>query len=145
MKTIYGSIMGAIALLWTACGSGNQMISGQDLPAQAQQFIQTYFPGANVQLAQKDSEIEGTEYKVKLDNGFALEFDKGGMWKKVNGTPQSIPVNLVPSAISEYVNLNFPEQTILILEQEKNGYKIIMLNDVELKFDKQGNLTEWDD
>ena len=121
------------------------MISGQDLPAQAQQFIQTYFPGADVQLAQKDSEIDGTEYKVKLDNGFALEFDKNGLWKQVNGTPQSIPVNLIPPAISEYVNLNFPEQTILVIEQEKNGYKIIMLNAVELKFDQQGNLTEWDD
>lgn len=145
MKTIYGSIIGVIVLLLTACGSESQMISGQDLPAQAQQFIKTYFPGANVQLAQKDKGIDGTEYKVKLDNGFALEFDKNGLWQQVNGTPQSIPVNLVPTAISEYVNLNYPEQTILVIEQKKNGYKIIMLNAVELKFDKQGNLTEWDD
>ena len=145
MKTFYGILLFAATLLFTACGSDSRMISGQELPTEAQQFISTYFPGAKVQLAQKDRELDGTEYKVKLDNGFALEFNGKGQWKQVNGTPQSIPDQLIPTFITEYVSRYFPEQTILVLEQEKRGYKIIMLNAVELEFDKQGNLTEWDD
>ncbi len=139
MKTIYLSLVAAVALLLSSCGSSNSMLQGKDLPVAAQDFIAAYFPNATVQGAQKDPEIEGAVYKVKLDNGFALEFDKDGMWRQVNGTPQSIPDVLIPATISEYVDLNFPEQTILILEQDKQHYKIFMLNDVELSFDKQGN------
>lgn len=145
MKTIYLSIVAVLGLMFVACGSGEKMIQGKDLPAEAQQFISTYFPGAKVQLAQKDKEIDGTEYKVKLDNGFALEFDGKGEWKQVNGTPQSVPASLVPAAITEYVSLNFPEQTILVIEREKRGYEIIMLDNSELKFDTKGTLTDWDD
>ena len=145
MKTIYLSIVAVLGLMFVACGSGEKMIQGKDLPAEAQQFISTYFPGANVQLAQKEKEIDGTEYKVKLDNGFALEFDGKGEWKQVNGTPQSVPASLVPATITEYVSLNFPEQTILVIEREKRGYEIIMLDNTELKFDTKGTLTDWDD
>lgn len=145
MKTIYLSIAASLALLLTACGSGEKMIQAKDLPTEAQQFISATFPGAQVQLAQRDKEIDGTEYKVKLDNGFALEFDSKGLWTQVNGTPQSVPASLIPAAIIEYINMNMPDQTILILERERRGYEIQLLDNTELKFDAQGKLTQWDD
>ncbi|MBQ7750619.1 MAG: PepSY-like domain-containing protein [Bacteroidales bacterium] len=52
---------------------------------------------------------------------------------------------LVPAAIAEYVRTNFPGQVIVMIDKEPYGFEVELLNGLELKFNKDGNLIRVDD
>lgn len=57
----------------------------------------------------------------------------------------SVPEALVPAAIVQYVKTNFDGTVITKIDKERYGYDIELSNDLELKFNKKGQVMEVDD
>lgn len=121
------------------------IVAADQLPAPAQTFLEEYFPANAVSYVKKDREIFKTTYEVFLVNGEKVEFNKKGEWDKVNCKNAAVPAALVPAAIAEYVQASFPGQLIVKIDKEPYGYEVELFNDLELKFDKNGQLRHIDD
>ena len=121
------------------------IIPATQLPAAAQSFIQKNFPGQAVSYAKVDKDFGKTTYEVRLNNGTELEFDKNGNWDKVDCNLSAVPSHLVPTAIADYVKTHFADATIVKIDKERYGYEIELSNQLDLKFNKKGQLINIDD
>ena len=121
------------------------IISPDQLPAAAQAFIKEHFPESTISFAKKDAELSGTTYEVTLQDGTEIDFNSKGEWDKVDCKRAAVPAALIPAFIAEYVQTSFPGQIIVKIDKERYGYEIELGNDLELKFDKNGNLLNIDD
>ena len=121
------------------------IISPDKLPVAAQSFIKEYYPETAISYAKKDADLTKTTYEVTLQDGTEIDFNSKGEWDKVDCKRAAVPAALVPAFIAEYVQTSFPGQIIVKIDKERYGYEIELGNDLELKFDKNGNLLNIDD
>ena len=123
----------------------DMIIPATQLPAAAQSFIQNTFPGQTVSYAKVDRDFGRTTYEVCLNNGTELEFNKNGEIDKVDCNFSAVPAHLVPATIADYVKTNFAGATIVKIDKERYGYDVELSNELELKFNKKGQLMNIDD
>ena len=76
LKLLAVSLMCLMAL--AACDS-EKIITAAELPDAAQSYIQQNYPDVTFTYVKKDVELFKTRYKVRLDNGLEIEFDKDGI------------------------------------------------------------------
>ena len=128
----------------TACS--DKPVTAEQLPEPVKTFIQQTFPGQTISYAEKDVEMTGTKYDVVLADGTRVDFDIDGVWDKIECTMENpVPTALIPEPIVAHIRANFPDAMILKIVKEHNGYEVELANGLELKFNKQGVLTEMDD
>ena len=128
----------------TLISCSDRIIPSEKLPAAAQSFLKEYFPDSPISYVKKEADLTPT-YEVVLQNGTEIEFNKKGQWDNIDCKRLAVPAALIPAAISEYVNANFPGQSIVKIDRETYGHEIEMANGLELKFDKKGKLLHIDD
>lgn len=133
----------AMALLNSGCN--DQPVAPAQLPATIQTFVQQNFPGQTISFAQKDLELFGYKYDVFLADGTQIEFDTDDVWDKIERQAQGVPMTLVPQNIATHVQTNFPSTFIAKIDKETFGYEVELSNGLEVKFNKQGVVTEVDD
>ncbi len=133
----------AMTLLNTGCN--DQAVAPTQLPANIQAFVQQNFPGQSITFAQKDLELFGFKYDVFLADGTQIEFDTDDVWDKIERQGQGVPMTLVPQNIATHVQTNFPGTFIAKIDKDTFGYEVELSNGLELKFNKQGIVTEIDD
>ena len=138
MKKLFVLLLGLMTL--NAFAVNDRPITFQQLPQKAQQFINTHFSGVEVLSATMDD-----DYEVYLANGTKVEFTMQGEWKEVKCPGAAVPAAIIPTAISKYVKANFPNTTIVKIDKKYSGYEVELNNDLELKFDKNGNFIGLDD
>ena len=109
------------------------------------QQVQNTFPGKGIAYATIDRDFGKTTYDVRLNDGTEVDFDSKGTWDKVDCGFSAVPAQLVPTAIANYVKANYAGATIVKIDKERHGYDIELSNDLELKFNKQGQLIGFDD
>jgi hypothetical protein len=142
-KSILVTIVIALtSLILISCS--DRIIPSEKLPAAAQSFLKEYFPDSPISYVKKEADLTPT-YEVVLQNGTEIEFNKKGQWDNIDCKRLAVPAALIPAAISEYVNANFPGQSIVKIDRETYGHEIEMANGLELKFDKKGKLLHIDD
>ena len=78
-------------------------ISINELPTEAQKVLTTNFSGMKVALAKKEVDFFGKSYDVILTNGNKIEFDRNGRWEKISCKPHSVPQELIPVFILQFV------------------------------------------
>ena len=125
--------------------ANDMIIPATQLPAAAQTFIQENFPGQAVSYAKLDRDFGKTTYEVCLNNGVELEFDKNGAMDKVDCHYSAVPANLVPATIANYVKTHFAGATVVKIDKERYGYDVELSNDLDLKFNAQGQFLRIDD
>lgn len=133
----------AMTLLNTGCN--DQAVAPTQLPANIQAFVQQNFPGQSITFAQKDLELFGFKYDVFLADGTQIEFDTDDVWDKIERQGQGVPMTLVPQNIATHVQTSFPGTFIAKIDKDTFGYEVELSNGLELKFNKQGIVTEMDD
>ena len=104
----------------------------------AQQFANANFAGKQMASAQMDTTLFGAiveDYKVVYTDGTEIEFNDSGNWTKIKAKTSSIPADLVPEKIRQYVKANFKNSPIVVLERKSSGYKVELASKQELKFD----------
>ena len=124
--------------------ASDRIITKEQLPAAAQTFIQKTFPKQAISYAKIDFDGRKT-YEVRLSNGTEVEFDKNGTWDKVDCNFSAVPADLVPANIANSVKSSFPDAVIVKIDKERGGYDIELSNDLELKFNKNGQMVRIDD
>ena len=122
-------------MLLTACAD-------ESIPPTAQAFIDKYFPHTNVVLTETDDEDDGIEYCVWLNDGTKIEFDAEGQWQRVSRKKSGVPATLIPQDIMQYVKSHYPEEVIFKLSKKHYGYKTELSNDIDLRFNDQGQFLE---
>ena len=122
----------------------DRIIPAEQLPAAAKTFIQKTFPGQAVSYATIDFDGRNT-YEVCLSNGVEVDFNKNGVWDKVDCNYSAVPASLVPSTIANYVKTHFAGAKVVKIDKERYGFDVELSNELELKFNKQGQLMNIDD
>lgn len=129
----------------TAVADNSLPINFEQLPIAAQNFIKKHFKAADVATVLKDKELLSVSYDVIMEDGTTVEFDKKGNWNDVDGKHKAIPTAIVPAAILQYVQKNYPKQYIVQLERNSNGrYEVELNNDLSLKFNSKFRLVSVD-
>ena len=144
MKNFIAFGICALFLLMTACS--DKPVAPEQLPVNVKTFVQQSFPGMNITYAEKDLELTGYKYDVVLADGTRIEFDTDDVWDKIEcPLTNPVPAALVPAPVATHIQANFPGAMIVKIDKESYGYEVELANGLELKFNKQGVLTEMDD
>lgn len=135
-------------LLMTAANAMNRTdlpITVSELPAAAQEFLNTYFADREVAYVLYDDEVFDKDYKVRFTDGADVEFSRDGSWKDVSCKRSGVPEGIVPQPIAETVSSRFPGRTVIQIERDRRGYEVELDNRLELKFNTKFRLVEIDD
>lgn len=151
MKKITITLLAIIATATTAFATSLYFISDDkpvtydELPAEAKAFIANNFANEEISHILLDKDVVTAEYDVVFLSGTKLEFDSRGEWKEVDMHNGSVPQNLVPQAIAEYVKKNYPNNEITELKRDKHHTKVGLKGGLELTFNKDYKLVDVDD
>lgn len=115
------------------------------LPAQAQEFIKTYFPDQKVSYAKEERDFMEVSYEVVFTNAIKIEFNKDGQWKQVKCRYSVMPDGIVPEPIVTYVNNNFPDVRVVAIDRDRWDIEVDLTNGLELTFDLNYNIIGIDD
>lgn len=138
-------VMALIAIQFT---SAKDVVTKDEmqLPLAARNFINQHFTKPQISYIKIESELfKGKKYEAVLTSGVEIEFDSKGEWTDVDCKRGAVPTSIVPEYIKEYVKANFNGQTITQIERDRYGIEVELANDLNLKFDKKGQLRELDD
>lgn len=136
------SFLLAIAIFAVSCSkedNGNDVV----LPSKANSFLSTSFKfkGAKiVKLSKVTDNLTKKEFEVILDNGIKIEFNKDGNLVEIEAVKDdgTIPSELVPKDILDYVSEHYPGPGINSIEIEEDGYEIELTDGTDLDFDLEG-------
>ena len=117
--------------------ANEKIVSAEDLPQEARDFITENFSGVNVNFVLQDND----DYEVMLMDGTEVEFDKKGNWEKVKNR-EKLPTSILPSEASAYISKVYPGTDIIEIEKNWNKYDVKLANNWELRFDKDGNFQK---
>uniref|UniRef100_UPI003FF10D2E PepSY-like domain-containing protein n=1 Tax=Prevotella sp. TaxID=59823 RepID=UPI003FF10D2E len=148
MKRILRILMIAICCMvscnMVANAGNDKPISVNALPAKAQTLLSQHFNGQKVMLATIESGVVSRSYDVVLQNGTKLEFDKKGNLTEVDCKQATVPNQLIPQAIRNYLKENYPAQAVKKIEMNKNEYEVELANGLDLTFNKHFQLIDID-
>jgi len=153
MKTmkIFLLALFASASVFTAKADDDRPIAIDQLPAKAQQFIQTHFKDLEVSYATVDRDYFDKSYEVRFVNGTKVEFHADGQWDNVDCHKEAVPAGIVPAQIVEYVKNNHPDHIIVEIDKDRRGYEINLRNnanprnEIEIKFNRNFQVIGYDD
>lgn len=148
MKRILRILMIAICCMvscnMVANAGNDKPISVNALPAKAQTLLNQHFNGQKVMLATIESGVVSRSYDVVLQNGTKLEFDKKGNLTEIDFKQDTVPDQLIPQAIKNYLMDNYAGQSVKKIEMNKNEYEVELANGLDLTFNKHFQLIDID-
>lgn len=144
MKQFILSFSLLLLCVGVACASPDRPISKEQLPAMAQQFLQEYFPSAEVTAAHEDGDIVQREYDVMLDDGTHIEFAADGRWLEIESR-EALPRGIVPPSIVTYTAKHYPSLTIHRIERSRREWEVSLSNGVEIRFNRRFSVISIDD
>ena len=148
MKRMIRILMIAICCILSCnmvANAGNDKpISVNALPAKAQTLLSQHFNGQKVMLATIESGVVSRSYDVVLQNGTKLEFDKKGNLTEIDCKQATVPEQLIPQAIRNYLMDNYAGQSVKKIEMNKNEYEVELVNGLDLTFNKHFQLIDID-
>ncbi|WP_373829977.1 PepSY-like domain-containing protein [Bacteroides heparinolyticus] len=105
-------------------------------------FLSTYFPKANIYMLHPDME----KFEIRLTDNTEIDFNRNGEWKRINCKNSSVycsvPSEIIPQQIAAYVNGKYADQHIVKIEKKRNNWEVKLNNELEIKFDKDFNVTK---
>ena len=119
------------------------VIDLEDIDPAIVEFINTYFPEAEiVNCCQSDN-----GYRVRLADGTKVHFDLEFNWTKVmcehSTVYTSVPAELIPAQIADYVATEYPEQVVVTIHKTcEEGWMIKLDSHEAIVFDSEFNVIE---
>ena len=114
-------------------------IKREQLPEEAQQMLEKYFPKAKIGMIKIDRHLlKKTDYDVRLVNGTTIEFNNSGKWTSVDCKSREVPEGLVTKTIRNYIQKNYADVKIVKVKKKSSGYEIGLSDGVDLKFNLLG-------
>ena len=125
-----------------AFADNDRIITVEELPAAARQFIATYFKGVDISYAKVDEEFFDKEYKVVFVDGSTVGFFKNGDWKEVDCKYGAVPAGIVPKQIVDGVSSRFAGRKVVCIDRDRRGYDVELDNGLDLEFDSRFRLLD---
>ena len=145
MKKILFALVAIFTLgISNAAADNDKLINKSELPVQAQQFIDAHFANVKLTYAKLERDFFERSYEVVLANGTKIEFASNGSWRDVDCRYEEVPAAIIPQAIKEYVNNNYPGEKILKIEHDRGYYELKLSNRYELTFNKDYKIVDID-
>ena len=119
-------------------------IKVEQLPSKVVTFINNYFEGTTITLAQVENRASLTQYEVKLSDGTDLQFNKSGIWTEIKRKKNAVPASLIPEKIRVFVSATYPDAYIKEIEHDDRLYEIILSNNIEMTFSNSFKLLDID-
>lgn len=146
MKRFLAFALALVAISVTALWASNdRVITFQQLPAAAQQFVNKHFSGRHVSLVKIDREYGVKTFEVRLADGTEIDFDSNGQWKDVDGNDRPIPTTFIPAAVLNSLKASHPNEQIVKIKVKRPGYQVELSSDIEVLMTKQGKIVGYDD
>ena len=123
----------------------DKVISKNQLPAQAQSFLNENFAGSGISYAKLETDFFERSYEVMLSDGTKLEFTSKGNWKEVDCRYGEVPEAIIPAPVKKYISDNYKGSKVLKIERDSRGYDVKLSNRLELKFNKDFEIVDIDD
>jgi hypothetical protein len=142
-KILTLTVIFAISL--AACADRIHMVTFNELPVLAKNFINKYYNSTDVTYIEKEIDGIHHEYNVRLNNGTELEFDQQGNLEHIDCQRTAVPQGIVPQLIVDYVNLHYSNLFIVEYHKEARRQQVDLNNNMELIFDIEGNFLRIDD
>lgn len=143
MKKIFAITAIALASL-QIIKADDKPVTFNQLPAAAQEFINTNYAGEKVSYATVDDDLILPDYNVMLANGVKIQFEHSGALEKIESRA-GIPSDLVPFQIRDYVKIHYPDAIFIGYEIGRKSYEVKLSNRLEIKFNKNFHVIEIDD
>ena len=145
MKKILFALVAIFTLgISNAAADNDKLINKSELPAQAQQFIDAHFANVKLTYAKLERDFFERSYEVVLADGTKIEFASNGSWRDVDCRYEEVPAAIIPQAIKEYVNNNYPGEKILKIEHDRGYYELKLSNRYKLTFNKDYKIVDID-
>lgn len=145
MKKILMAIVLGLAITTTACADDVISRNVNDLPVAARTVLNKVFANTKVSYIKIDKDLfQSTSYEIQLVNGYEVSFDSKGNWTEVDCKQGEVPAYFIPTNIKKQINDMFPGEKITKIDRDSREYEVELSNDVDLKFDKKGQLKEVD-
>ena len=128
-----------------AKADNDKVINKNELPAQAQQFINEHFANIKLSYAKLERDFLERSYEVLLTDGTKLEFSSKGTWLEVDCKYGEVPAAVIPAPIKNYIKENYPGERVLKIERDRSNYELKLSNRLELTFDKDFRIIDIDD
>lgn len=146
MKKIFNLLVVLLISSVSVVKADNDKIIGKNqLPAQAQQFLNENFANIKISYAKQERDFLERSYEVLLTDGTKLEFSSKGTWEEVDCKYGEVPAAIVPERIKQYIKENYPNEKVLKIERKRNNVEVKLSNKLELTFDNDFNIIDIDD
>ena len=144
MKRLLFLLVGLLLVSGAINASDDKPIQESQLPQTARQFIKSNFAKAKVLFASVDNDFWSKSYDVVLSNGVKIEFDGDGNWKEVDSKREPLPLSIIPKQILNMLKVNHANDAPIEIERDKRGYSVKLISGVEIKYDVNFNVREYD-
>ena len=114
-----------------------------DIPGGIAEFLENHFPEKKVRKIVKTTKLNSITYDVELAGDIELKFDsKWGVIEIESKT--KLPDSVIPTSISDYVTLHYPNNFIVEWELENDHQEVELDNGIELEFTLNGDFIKVD-
>ncbi len=134
-------LMVAILISFNAKADHEQVITYNQLPANAQAMLKQHFANKVPLIVTMDWD----DYTIVYDSGEKVEFNKQGEWKEIDCRSSFVPAALIPEQIKANVKTSFPGTTILKLDRNRRGYEVKLNNGLEIEYNRAFQVIDIDD
>ena len=136
MKKILITLSAVIVSLTTALADNDHPVQLNQLPQQAQTFLNSHFKGGKIAMVTTERDWLSKEYNVIFANGDKIEFDSEGKWENIECRRAYVPQSAIPTAITRYLDENYPDEKVTEIDLDLRGYDVELTNGLEVKFSK---------
>ena len=145
MKKIFLLLLCLCTMSTYAYADNDRAIQIGQLPINAQNFLSKYFNGLKVAMGKEESGLFYKSYDVIFTTGDKLEFDSDGDWNEVKSIKNGVPALIIPTLITDYLKMNYPNEKVLKIERSRKEYEVHLTNRWEIKFDSDFRVIDIDD
>lgn len=136
-------LLASIMCVMTSCWAGKP-IAYNEMSQEARNFIEQTFPDAKVVFVESYFGIFGSSYEVSFNTGDEIKVTNTGEWKEISCEFMTFPESLLPDYIKTYLDSNFPNVKIEKIEKYKKYVEVELANNIEIKFNYEGKVIEFD-
>lgn len=126
MKRIFSLLLSIMALVLGSCSSNDEVYNS--MPQDITKFLAQYYPNSKVEsFTETDA-----RYRLVLDDGPTMVFDKACLWEMVNGNGsvvvQNFLFNELPPELYEYLQSTDNLNQVFSMSRDSTDYTVVLLN-----------------
>lgn len=126
MKRITMLLTGIFGLILGACSSNDEVYN--NMPQDITYFVAQYYPSSKVETFTQTDE----RYRVVLDDGPTIVFDKTCSWEMLNGNGSTVVQNFLfnelPPEMYEYLQSTNALNEVFSVSRDSKEYTVVLLD-----------------